>query len=139
MCHNGPMKFTATVKLQPSPQQAVALRDTLQRANHAANFVSEWAWQNRTFAQYSLHNSLYYRLRDQFSLSAQLVVRVIAKVAHAYKLHKNTKRIFRNHGSIAYDNRILNWFQATSEVTINTPSGRFRIPYLSDERTRRLL
>lgn len=133
------MKLTVAVKLTPTPEQARTLLRTLQCANDAANMVSEWVWQNRTFGQYAIHNSLYYRLRDEFGLSAQLVVRVIAKVADAYKLDKKRKRTFRRHGSIAYDSRILNWYQAKSEVTMNTLDGRIRLSYLSDERARRLL
>ena len=133
------MKLTATVKLQPTLHQANALRDTIVRANHAANYASEWAWQNRTFGQYSLHNALYYRLRDEFALPAQIVVRLVAKVADAYKVDRKCKRVFRNLGSIAYDSRLLNWYQAKSQVTMTTLSGRERISYLSDERTRRLL
>jgi putative transposase len=139
MWHNKSMKLTATVKLQPTPEQAQSLRETLERANDAANYVSEYAWQNRTFAQYILHKALYYRVKDEFGVSAQIVVRLIAKVADAYKLDKKTKRVFRKHGSIAYDSRIIRWYQVRSEVTMNTLSGRVRIPYLSDERTRRLL
>jgi IS605 OrfB family transposase len=133
------MKLTAIVKLQPTPEHAQSLRETLEKANDAANYVSEWAWQNLTFGQYTLHKALYYRVKAEFGLSAQIVVRVIAKVADTYKLDKKTKRVFRKHGSIAYDDRILRWYQAKSEVTLNTLSGRMRIPYLSDERTRRLL
>ncbi len=136
------MKLTVTVKLQPSEEQAHSLRETLERANDAANYVSEWAWQNRTFGQYTLHKALYYRVKDEFGLSAQIVVQVFAKVADAYKLNKGekkSKRTFRKHGSIAYDDRILRWYQHKSEVTMNTLTGRVRIPYQSDERARRLL
>ncbi len=127
------------VKLQPTAEQACALLHTLGCANDAANKISEWAWQNRTFGQYALHKALYYRIKDEFGLSAQLVVRVIGKVADAYKLDKQTKRTFRKHGSIAYDSRILRWYQAKSEVTLSTLDGRQRIPYQSGDRGRRLL
>src|SRR5450759_5063328 len=101
MWYNKGMKLTATVKLQPTPEQAQSLRETLERANDAANYVSEYAHQNRTFGQYILHKALYYRVKDEFGLSAQIVVRVIGKVADAYKLdkgEKKSKRVFRKHG-----------------------------------------
>lgn len=139
MWYTTSMKLTAQVKLQPTPQQARSLHETLERANCATNFVSEWAWQNRTFGQYTIQKALYYRIKDEFGLSAQIVVRVIAKVADAYKLDKARKRTFRMHGSIAYDSRILRWYQDKSHVTLNTIDGRIRIPYQSDERARRLL
>ncbi len=133
------MKLTVQVKLQPTPEQTRSLRETLERANDAANYVSEWVWQNSTFRQYAIQKALYYRVKDEFELSAQIVVRVIAKVADAYKLDKKRKRTFRKHGSIAYDKRILRWYQAPSEVTMNTVDGRIRLGYQSDERARRLL
>ncbi len=136
--------MTVQVKLQPTPQQASSLLDTLHRANDAANYVSEWAWQNRTFGKYAIQKALYYRIKDEFALSSQMVVRVIAKVSAAYKSdrqHKRTrtKRVFRKYGSIAYDSRLLHWYQTRSEVTINTLCGRERIPYQSDERARQML
>lgn len=133
------MKLTVQVKLQPTPQQAQSLLDTLRCANDAANYVSEYSWQNRTFGRYAIQKALYYRIKNAFGLSAQAVVRLIAKVSDAYKVDSKTKRIFRKHGSIAYDSRILRWYQERSEVTMNTISGRERIPYQSDERARRLL
>jgi len=133
------MKLTAQVKLCPSPEQAKTLLATIKAANNAANFISEWMWQNRTFAMYATQKALYYRIKDEFGLSAQLVIRVISKVADAYKLDKKRKRIFRAHGSIAYDSRILRWYQARNEVTLSTLAGRERISYQSDERSRRLL
>jgi RAB protein geranylgeranyltransferase component A len=72
------------------------LRETLEKANDAANYVSEWAWQNRTLGQYTLHKALYYRVKDEFGLSAQIVVRVIAKVADAYKLDKGEQGAHRS-------------------------------------------
>ena len=133
------MKLTVQVKLQPTPQQAQSLLDTLQCANDAANYVSEWAWQHRTFRKYPMQKALYYRIKDEFGLSAQIVVRVIAKVSDAYKVDRKTKRVFRKHGSIAYDCRILRWYQASSQVTMSTVDGRIRLGYRSDERARRLL
>jgi len=75
--------------------------------------------------------------REQFALSAQLVVRLIAKVAAAYKRHKLTRRRFRPWGSIAYDDRILTW--SDTGVSIWTTSGRQFVPFLADERNRALL
>ncbi len=95
--------MTVAVKLQPSDEQARALLLTLEIANNAANYISEYAWCNRVFRQYDLHKALYYEVKSRFGLSAQVVVRVLAKVADAYKLDRKKQREFRNRGSIAYD------------------------------------
>ncbi len=100
------MKLIAQVKLQPTPEQADLLKHTLEVANAAANWVSAYAWESQVFGQYDLHHALYYAVRDQFPLSAQMVVRMLAKVADAYQLNRQAKRVFHPQGSIAYDKRI---------------------------------
>ena len=43
------------LKLQPSPEQAALLRDTVQATNAAANHISATAWQTQTYRQFELH------------------------------------------------------------------------------------
>jgi IS605 OrfB family transposase len=133
------MKLTAQVKLLPTPEQADALKQTLERANAACQYVSHFAWEGKTFRQYNLHHKCYHAIRERFGLSAQVAVRVIAKVADAYKLDRKTKRSFRPTGSIAYDDRILSWRWQDSTVSIWTVSGRLRIPFVCGQRQRELL
>lgn len=126
--------MTVAVKLQTTQEQAHALRCTLQRANEAANYLSDYAWDEQTFGQWTLHKARYYDLRELFSLPAQIAVRVIAKVADAYKLDKVTKRVFKPHGSIAFDSRILHWYLPKQQVSITTLGERFHIPFVCDNR-----
>ena len=133
------MKLNAQVKLLPTPEQAGALRHTLEQANAACRFVSDTAWETKTFRQYDLHHKCYQAVREQFGLSAQVTVRVIAKVADAYKLDRKTKRTFRATGSIAYDDRILTWRLQDQTVSIWTVNGRLRIPFACGERQLELL
>lgn len=131
------MKLTVQVKLLPIGEQADALKDTLRASNAAANEISEIAWEHRSFGQYKLHKLAYHAVKESSGLSAQMVVRAIAKVANAYKLDKGTKRTFRPLGAIAYDDRIFRW--KDSEVSIWTVAGRQTIPFVSGERTAELL
>lgn len=131
------MRLTIAVKLQPTQEQIPFLRETLERANAACNHLSDVAWETQTFGQYALHKAAYAPTKAMFNLSAQVVVRAIAKVADAYKLDKKTKRSFRPLGSIAYDDRILRWYEGG--VSIWTVDGRQRIPFVCGERERALL
>jgi hypothetical protein len=97
------MKLTVAVKLQPTPAQAATLQTTLARANAAANTMSQTAWATQTFGQYPLHRLVYAPTRATTGLAAQMVVRLIAKVADAYKADRARLRHFRPHGSLAYD------------------------------------
>jgi putative transposase len=131
------VKLTVCLKLKTLPEDAAALVATLERANAAANAISEAAWQTRTFGQYALHKECYHAIRASTDLAAQLIVRVIAKVADAYKLDQARLRRFRPHGSIAYDDRILRY--GDDRVSIWTVEGRRSLSFVCDERTRRLL
>jgi IS605 OrfB family transposase len=133
------LKLIAQVKLQPTPEQVAALRQTLEAANAACNVLSEWVWQEQTFGQWALHKERYNTLRAEFNLPAQVAVRAISKVADAYKLDKRTQRQFRPHGSIAYDDRILTWRTEKQFVTIATLKGRLKIAYVCGERQKQLL
>jgi predicted transposase len=133
------MKLVAQVKLLPTPAQADVLQHTLEQANAACRFVSDTAWETKTFRQYDLHHKCYQAVREQFGLSAQVAVRAIAKVADAYKLDRKIKRTFKTTGSIAYDDRILSWRLQDQTVSILTVNGRLRIPFVCGERQLEML
>jgi putative transposase len=131
------MKLTAMIKLLPSEPQANALELTLRRVNAACDYVSGVAWDDSVFARYALHKKTYYEAKERFSLTAQAVVRLLAKVADAYAFDKRTRRTFEPLGAIAYDDRILRWYD--TEVSIWTVAGRERVPFVCDARTLALL
>ena len=133
------MKLTAQVKLLPMPEQAQALRDTLEAANAACNYISTQAWDNRTFRQFPLHKLTYYTVREMFQLTAQMAVRCISKVADTYKLDRKTKRTFKPYGAIAFDSRILTWHIEKKSVSIWTVAGRTNIPFTCGKRQMELL
>ncbi|MDP3063198.1 MAG: transposase [Chloroflexota bacterium] len=132
------MRLVVNLKLLPAAEQDRSLGQTLERANAACNAISATAWQERVFGQYRLHKLLYYSIKAEFGLTAQMVVRCIAKVADAYKMDRKAKRTFRPLGSIAYDDRILR-FLKDDRVSIWTVSGRQTIAYTCGERQRALL
>lgn len=133
------MKLTAKVKLQSSPEQHQALLKTLERANAACNHISNVAWNNGIFNKFKLQKLTYQAVKDQFDLTAQIVIRCLGKVADSYKLDKKVKREFRPLGSIAYDDRILRWYVDKQEVSIWSVNGRLRISFLAGPRQLELL
>jgi len=133
------MRLTAVLKLQPTPAQADALKQTLETANAACNTISRVAWEQHTFRQFAIHRLCYADIREAFHLAAQLTVRCIAKVADAYKLDRDTQRIFAKHGAVPYDERILSYALPDSSVSIWTLKGRQSIPFVCGERQRQLL
>lgn len=133
------MQLTAKVKLQPTDAQADDLKRTLEVANAACNQISDVAWATRTFGKFQLQKLVYRDVRDRFGLTAQVVIRCIAKVAEAYKLDRNTRRTFKPLGSIAYDARILSWKLAAQQVSIWTVAGRQKLPFVCHPRAIELL
>jgi len=133
------MKLVAQLKLQPTPEQIKLLKETLTQANGACNRISEVAWGQRTFGKFALQKLCYQDVKAEFGLSAQMVVRCLAKVGDAYRLDKRSKRQFKPHGSIAYDDRILSWNLNEPSVNIWTVSKRQRVPFVAGERQMKLL
>jgi hypothetical protein len=107
-----PQTLIAQVQVLPTPEQAVALEATLRRANAAAGVLSGVAWEKRAFGRRDLQKAAYHQVRESSGMSAQVVIRLIAKVADAYRKDKKVKRESEPLGAIAYDARILRWFAA---------------------------
>jgi hypothetical protein len=86
-----------------------------------------------------MHKAFYRTIRDEFPLSAQVVVRLNSKVADAYKIDQKSQREFRKHGSICYDPRILSWKMDQGFASIWTLDGRQKIPFVCGDHHRELL
>lgn len=125
------MKLISKVKLTANRQQGAALKQTLVRANECCDWLSEQAWKSKQFQKFAIQKASYARARTKFGLTAQVVIRCIAKVADAYNLDKNTKRSFRPAGSISYDDRILSWRLEAQTVSIWTLAGRLKLPFVA--------
>ena len=123
------VKLILKIKLLPERDQEVLLLRTIKEANAVCNAISEVAWERKLFNQFRLHREVYHPFKASFNLSAQVLVRCIAKVADAYKRDKETKREFYKLGSIAYDSRILTY--NGDAVSIWSVGGRLKMPFVS--------
>jgi putative transposase len=129
----------AKVHLRPDSWQATRLKRTLERANAACNYVSKFAWEKHIFGQYHLHQALYHTVRRESGLSAQMVVRCIARVAAAYKMEPAYPHAFQLLSPIPYDDRILTWRLYPQEVSIWANGRRETIPFVCGRRQEQLL
>jgi putative transposase len=137
--YNHSVKLTIQLKLLPTPEQALALKRTLETANAACDSISQVAWESRTFGKFALQKLCYQDVRETFGLAAQMVIRALAKVGDAYTLDTKTRRSFRPTSAIAYDDRLLSFALPDSSVSIWTLAGRAAIPFVCGERQRALL
>jgi IS605 OrfB family transposase len=134
------MKLIAQAKLKTNPEQASALKETIAQFNACCNWLSQQAWEHEIFGQYKLHKLAYHNARRLFpTLSSQMIVRCIARVADAYKLDREVRREFKPLSAITYDERILHWYVSRQEVSIWAIGGRLRLAYEVGEHQKGLL
>jgi IS605 OrfB family transposase len=133
------MKLVAAVKLKPSPVQERSLRETLERCNAACTSIAATGFATGVFRQYDLHKLTYAATKEGFGLTAQAVVRSIAKVADAFKINRKIAPVFRRHAAQPYDERIVRFVDDGDAVSIWTVNGRLKIPCVAGGHQRRLL
>lgn len=132
------MQLAIKVKIIPTKEQKKILLETIEKYNEACNFVSQIAFDNKTASVVKIHHICYYKIREKFGLSSQMAVRVVGKVADAYKIARNKKlrlekpHQFKKHGAISYDGRILSW-KGLEKVSLLTLSGRQVMPIVLGE------
>lgn len=90
------MNIVARLRIFPHRLQHEALLDTMSDYNAACNYISEYAVGTNTYGQYDLHHACYKDTRSEFpSLTANHVVRAIARVSQSYKtLNKNERKAY---------------------------------------------
>src|SRR5229473_3230284 len=120
----------AQIQLRPDAEQAAALEATLRQANATAGVLSAVVWEHRAFRRYDLQALAYHEVRASSGLTAQVAVRLIAKVCDAYKLDRKVKREFKALGAIACAARILRYLPDAGAVSIWTVAGRQTISFV---------
>ncbi len=118
--------LTLNVKLNPDRGQCAKLLTTMEKFNEACNYDSEIAWFNKKFGKTGIKKLIYYNIKQRYSLSAQLTVRAIAKVAESYSNDRKTIHKFDKRGAVVYDQRVLS-FKNNDAVSILTLDGREKI------------
>jgi putative transposase len=117
------MKLTLQLQLLPSAEQKALLLQTMERFNEAASYAAGVGFATKVFSQATLHKRSYRELRKRFGLSAQMAVRAIGKAVEVFKRDKSKRPVFRPHGAVTYDQRILG-FKGPAKVSLWTLSGR---------------
>src|SRR5512143_3571155 len=97
------------VKVETTPEQAEALHKTMHQFNAACNDIAKTAFELRLANKIELQKTVYYRIREQYNLSAQMTVRAISKAVEAYKRDKSIQVEFDLDGAMPYDQRIMSW------------------------------
>ncbi len=117
------------IKIQTDRKVTDGLGTTLRACNAAANYISTVAWESREFSKFGIQRLSYSKVKEEFGLGAQAVVRTIAKVADAYnsgdqKFRRTRKRQFSWSSAQPFDARNLSWNLDDNTLSIWTINGR---------------
>ena len=121
------MKLTIQLQVLPDASQQAILLTTMERFNQAATFAAKVGFEAHVFAQPSIHKIAYREIRERFELSAQMAVRAIGKAVECFKRDKTRCPVFKPHGAVTYDERILG-FKGVDRVSLWTMIGRMVLP-----------
>lgn len=126
--------------------QAAALEATLYACNEAACWVSQVAFETKTFGNFALRKRTYRQVKERWGLGAQAAQHTIKKTADAYSTLRANLRAgnlgqpgskrhrkaagrpiaFRPDAAQPFDDRMLSWQIETRQVSIWTVRGRVK-------------
>lgn len=122
--------LTIVCKLQPTPEQSVKIDETLQGFANACNYVNQKVDAKLT-NKHTIQTLVYQDIRALFGLSANLAVRVCARVAANRKAAKVKKKPVKSFAptSADYDARIFDYREKDLTVSLTLMGGRERIKF----------
>jgi putative transposase len=121
--------LTLVCKIQPTFEQVAKIEVTLQRFAEACNYTNQTVKPSVT-NKVAIQSQVYEELRNQFDLSANLAVRVCARVAANRKTAKQQGKPVKEFEptSADYDSKIFSFREKDWTVSLNLVGGRERIP-----------
>ena len=125
---------TAKIRINVDPSDHDALQQAMKTYTSACDYVSGHVFSTHVLNKVKLHNDLYYLIRDQFGLSAQLAESVIRTVIARYKtILENQKEWirpkFKKPQMDLVRGRDYTLFPDKDTVSVKTLTGRIRAPY----------
>jgi len=128
------MRLVTKIKLKSSLEQKSFLKETLRRCSEACEYISSIVFLSSVSNRIDLQKLLYFEVKEAFSLSAQMAILCIHKVAHDYHGRGTNQRHYSEKSSIAFDDRVLTILTDKREVSIWTIHGRQKIPFVCGEK-----
>lgn len=119
------MRKTVACKLQPTPEQRAALLATLTAYAAACNEALKVATETGKQNKFALQKECYYRLKEQFGLTANYVVRAIARVSQSFGKKRPPKE-FRP-TSLDLDKDLMRFIAWNETVSLATLASRQKI------------
>src|SRR6266851_818273 len=80
------MDRTVRIQLHPTPEQAMALKDTLEQFTHAFNMVCSYGWEHGEKNGVKLHHGTYYQTKGVCpGLVSDLLIQARVKATETLK------------------------------------------------------
>jgi len=117
---------TIVLKLQPTAEQATELDATLRAFAKACDHIADVARREHTTNKVLIQRVCYREVRETFGLSANLVIRAIARVCAALKVPEKAHSAFKP-TSIDFDARIFSFREWDWTVSLTLLNYRQRI------------
>jgi len=134
------MRLTTKIKLKSSFEQKLLLKATLSKCSEACNYTSSIVFLSGIRNKIDLQKLLYFEIKEEFGLSAQMALLCIHKTANDYHSSTNPcQRYYSEKSTVAFDERVLTVFPDKKEVSIWTVGGRQRLSFLMGEKQKPLL
>lgn len=132
------MQITLTSKVQIFPDEECKriLIDTMHAYRDACNYASSFVFSTQSLELKSLHNNLYYSLRNKYGLMSQMTLSVLRTVRSCYKARdsRNNRWSFIRFSKPQLD---LLWNRDYSiskgVFSVSTLNGRLKIPFNNEE------
>ena len=119
------MQKSVKCKLDVTTEQANNLLDTLTVYANVCNEILAIALQMQG-SRYDLHKAVYHTIRSKYSLTANYVVRAIARVSISFSRGKESPKQFRS-TSLDLDARLFSYNPYDELVSISTINGRRKV------------
>ncbi len=140
------MQRTIRLQLNTTPEQAQALRQTLDRFTTVFNYVCEYGWLNSEKNGVKLHHATYYALKDLVNIPAQLICAARVKATEALKSafarKKNARKATQPVSKfcpIRYDQRSYRVDWPNQTTSLSSCEGRlvigFTVPFYATKYT----
>src|SRR5271157_5471143 len=117
---------TIVLKLHPTAEQAAEMDATLRAFAGACDHIADVARREHTTNKVLIQRVCYREVRETFGLSANLVIRAIARVCAALKVPEKAHSAFKL-TSIDYDARIFSFREWDWTVSLTLLNSRQRI------------
>ena len=133
------MRLVTKIRLTTTPEEKISLYETLERCSAVCNFISSIVFLSENSNSFDLQKLVYYDVKEDFKLSAQITLLCIQKTSHDYHSQNFTLRHYSKKSAMPFDDRVLSFFPDKKEVSIWTVNGRRRLPFQCGEKQIALL